>query len=66
MATTPTIARYSRDHNGANVPALGATLLTIEEARQIVDTWLSTPMREARYIRRLDPFAGSAAGKVGL
>src|SRR5437762_3330727 len=53
MATTETIARYSREHNGANVLTLGATLLTEDEARGIVSVWLSTPMREARYIRRL-------------
>jgi len=53
MATTETIARYSREHNGANVLALGATLVSTEEARVIVSTWLSTAMREPRYIRRL-------------
>jgi ribose 5-phosphate isomerase B len=53
MATTETIARYSREHNGANVLTLGATLVTEEEARAIVATWLATPMREPRYIRRL-------------
>jgi ribose 5-phosphate isomerase B len=53
MATTETIARYSREHNGANVLTLGATLVTPEAARAIVTTWLTTPMREPRYIRRL-------------
>jgi ribose 5-phosphate isomerase B len=53
MATTETIARYSREHNGANVLALGATLVTLDEARAIVTVWLTTPMREPRYIRRL-------------
>jgi len=53
MCVTPTLARYSREHNGANVLTLGSTLLTIDEALCIVDTWLTTPMREARYIRRL-------------
>ncbi len=53
MATSETIARYSREHNGANVLTLGATLLGEDEARAIVVTWLSTPMRESRYIRRL-------------
>ncbi len=48
-----TIARYAREHNGANVLTLGATLVTIDDARAIVTTFLSTPMREARYIRRL-------------
>jgi len=53
MATTELIARYSREHNGANVLTLGATLVTPDEARAIVTTWLTTPMREPRYIRRL-------------
>ena len=53
MATTETIARYSREHNGANVLSLGSTLLTSDEAKAIVTTWLSTAMREPRYIRRL-------------
>ena len=53
MATSETIARYSREHNGANVLTLGATLVTEDEARAIVTTWLTTPMRETRYIRRL-------------
>jgi len=53
MCTDQTLARYSREHNGANVLALGATLLSVDEARAIVDTWIATPMGEARYIRRL-------------
>ena len=53
MATTETLARYAREHNGCNVLALGATLVTVEEAKAIVVTWLTTPMREPRYIARL-------------
>jgi ribose 5-phosphate isomerase B len=53
MANSETIARYSREHNGANVLTLGATLVTEDEARAIVTTWLTTPMKEPRYIRRL-------------
>ena len=53
MCVSKTLARYSREHNGANVLALGATLISTEEAIAIVDTWLATPMSEARYIRRL-------------
>jgi ribose 5-phosphate isomerase B len=48
-----TLARYARQHNGANVLALGSTMLTTEQALVIVDTFMSTPMRETRYIRRL-------------
>ena len=53
MCLNVTLARYARQHNGANVLALGATLVSKDEAIAIVDTFLDTPMREARYIRRL-------------
>ena len=53
MCTDKTLARYAREHNGANVLALGSTLVTIDDAMAIVQAWLATPMREARYIRRL-------------
>jgi len=53
MCQNVTLARYAREHNGANVLALGSTLVTTELALSIVETFLGTPMREARYIRRL-------------
>lgn len=48
-----TLARYARQHNGANVLALGASLLSLSDALTIVDTFMATPMTEPRYIRRL-------------
>ena len=36
MCATPTLARYAREHNGANVLALGATLVSPDEALAIV------------------------------
>ena len=68
MADTETLARYAREHNGANVLTLGATLVTPDEARAIVRRWLTTPMREPRYIggwrrsRDLERQAGQAEG----
>jgi ribose 5-phosphate isomerase B len=53
MCLNTTLARYARQHNGANVLALGSTLVTADEAIAILDTFIDTPMREARYIRRL-------------
>ena len=54
MATTETIARYSREHNGANVLTLGATLVTPGRGRgDRRRRGSTTPMREPRYIRRL-------------
>jgi ribose 5-phosphate isomerase B len=53
MCSDTTLARYARQHNGTNVLTLGATLVSTDAAREIVGVWLSTPMREERYIRRL-------------
>jgi ribose 5-phosphate isomerase B len=53
MCQSPTLARYAREHIGANVLTLGSTLLTPPEAIEIVKTWIGTAMTEARYVRRL-------------
>ena len=53
MCVNQTLARYARQHNGANVLALGSTLVTVDEAATIVDAFLDTSMREPRYMRRL-------------
>ena len=53
MCINQTLARYARQHNGANVLALGSTLVTIDDATTIVDAFLDTSMREPRYMRRL-------------
>src|SRR5687767_26755 len=48
-----TMARYARQHNGANVLSLGSTLIQTNDALQVVNVWLNTAMNEPRYIRRL-------------
>ena len=48
-----TMARYARQHNGANVLSLGSTLVQTKEALEVVDVWLGTAMTEPRYVRRL-------------
>jgi ribose 5-phosphate isomerase B len=53
MCVSKTLARYAREHNGANVLTLGSTLVSPDEALGIVDTFLGTPTTEARYLRRL-------------
>ncbi|MGE0041993.1 MAG: RpiB/LacA/LacB family sugar-phosphate isomerase [Vicinamibacterales bacterium] len=57
MCTDRTLARYAREHNGANVLALGATLVDTPGALAIVETFLGTPTREPRYLRRLAKIA---------
>jgi ribose 5-phosphate isomerase B len=51
-------ARNSREHNDANVLALGAKLLAPEVAREIVALWLSTPFAGGRHQRRVDKIRG--------
>ncbi len=48
-----TMARYARQHNGANVLSLGSTLIQPSDALEVINVWLATPMNEPRYIRRL-------------
>jgi ribose 5-phosphate isomerase B len=53
MATSETVARGSREHAGANVLTLGATLLGVDQAKAIAIAWIATPMRDPTEIRRL-------------
>jgi ribose 5-phosphate isomerase B len=47
-------ARMSREHNNANVLALGARILDTERAREIVDAFLRTQFAGGRHQRRVD------------
>ena len=49
-----TAARLSREHNDANVLALGERLTGPEVARDIVTTFLKTPFSGGRHQRRVD------------
>ena len=44
----------SREHNDANVLALGAGLVGVNLAKQIVQTWLATPFGGGRHQKRVD------------
>jgi ribose 5-phosphate isomerase B len=48
-----TMARYARQHNGANVLSLGSALIEQHDALEVVNVWLNTAMTEPRYVRRL-------------
>jgi ribose 5-phosphate isomerase B len=47
-------ARLAREHNDANVLAMGARLIGIETAKDCVDQFLSTPFAGGRHQRRVD------------
>jgi ribose 5-phosphate isomerase B len=50
----PEIALLARSHNDANICALPARFLTLDEAKQIVDIFLSTEFEGGRHKRRID------------
>ena len=53
-ANTEQEAALSRQHNDANVLALGARILDEEAALKIVRSWLRTPFEGGRHQRRVD------------
>jgi ribose 5-phosphate isomerase B len=46
-------ARLARAHNDSNAISLGQRMLSPEDARMIVQTWLETPFEEGRHRRRI-------------
>ena len=47
-------ARLAREHNDANVIALGGRLIGIEQAKECVSVFLATPFAGGRHQRRVD------------
>jgi ribose 5-phosphate isomerase B len=47
-------AQMSREHNNANVLALGARIINADAAFRIVDTWLATQFAGGRHERRVE------------
>jgi ribose 5-phosphate isomerase B len=54
LVSEPLSARLAREHNDANVIALGARLIGPEMARACVDAFLATPFGGGRHQRRVD------------
>jgi ribose 5-phosphate isomerase B len=57
VATDVATARLSREHNDANVLALGARLTPADEAEHIVEAWLDTAFAGGRHARRVQKLA---------
>ena len=47
-------ARLSREHNNANMLALGEWMMSIHEALEIVELWLKRPFQGGRHHRRIE------------
>ena len=50
-------ARLSRQHNDANVLAIGARIVAPELAREILTVWLATAFEGGRHQRRIEQIA---------
>jgi ribose 5-phosphate isomerase B len=56
-------ARLSREHNDANVLAMGARIVAAGLAVEIVRVWLATPFEGDRHIRRLEQISEIERGE---
>jgi ribose 5-phosphate isomerase B len=53
VVTEPVSARLSRDHNDANIIALGARIVGPELAKGCIEAFLATPFGGDRHVRRV-------------
>jgi ribose 5-phosphate isomerase B len=60
VAGETTTARLCREHNDANVIAMGARLIDAAAARDILRVFLATPFEGGRHVQRLDKLAPAA------
>jgi ribose 5-phosphate isomerase B len=59
-------ARLSREHNDANILALGGRITKADRARAIVRTFLTTSFEGGRHQRRVDKVMALDAGSRGI
>jgi ribose 5-phosphate isomerase B len=57
-------ARLSREHNDANVLAIGARIVASTLAAEILRLWLATPFQGGRHVKRLEEIAMIERGEL--
>jgi ribose 5-phosphate isomerase B len=62
-------ARLSREHNDANVIAMGGRIVACSLADEIISVWMNTPFHGGRHQRRVEQIAelerlGATAGEM--
>ena len=57
LVTTPQMAELAKQHNNANILALGGRILSVEAAEACVAAWLDASYEGDRHQRRLDKIA---------
>jgi ribose 5-phosphate isomerase B len=63
LVSEPLSAKLSREHNDANVIAMGARLIGIEMAKACVDAFLSTEFGGERHRRRVNKLSNPSTTK---
>ena len=61
LCTSGLMARLARQHNDANVLALGERVIGVEVARDCLHQFLATEFEGGRHQRRVDKLSGRAA-----
>ena len=58
LAWNTTTAKLAREHNNANVVAVGGRMHSIEECKAIIDAYLAEPFsNDERHVRRINKIA---------
>lgn len=63
LCSEPLSARLSREHNDANVLAMGARLIGVEMGKAIVDAWMAADFEGGRHIGRIAKISDYEVGK---
>lgn len=63
LCTDPVMARLTREHNDANMLAMGGRIIGIELAKGIVQVFLSTEFSGGRHKTRIDKIAQYEANR---
>lgn len=58
------LARLSREHNDANVLAMGGRVVAVAYAKEIVTVWLATAFEDGRHVPRVDQLAAIERGEL--
>ena len=62
MVSEQLSAHFARDHNDANVIAMGARMIGIEQAKACLTTFLATPFGGDRHARRVEKLSNPSIG----
>jgi ribose 5-phosphate isomerase B len=63
LVSEPHSAKLAREHNDANVIAMGARLTGVDMAKACLDAFLSTPFGGDRHIRRVNKLSNPQLAK---